>query len=235
MKVTNVIFQLFILLMIPFCGFSQQRSITGTKPFPGSTYTYKATIERNSSRPYVYYKILGGRLESTGKTEGLLSDASMTSFSDPIEFRVKWDKSCIALNNARIWISPSGFGNLNSFSEVLDPRVNDDPSQGPVGWVSESFAMGCAGLMENLIPYLSFSKPTCEEFKSFIASNYGREILNCCDVSNSIPCSRDSCDVAQEEIEKLNNNSTISDKNKFKKFIEIIDANPNCDLEFCDK
>ncbi len=52
-------------------------------------------------------------------------------------------------------------------------------------------------------------------------------------LNNSVCTDDDPCDIAQNDINSVISNTTLTDLQKLKQFVRILENNPNCDLNTC--
>ncbi len=225
----------FIFFLISFTSTQAQNikregswaTIEGFRAVPGKNYKYKVTdIDTQGpqyNRKYIHFTITGGVFAGSNS-----NSRTFSSSSSNIELNIEWNEDCSVANNASILYAICDSSTVNkcdSFDLVRGP-INES-----LRFNSGRTSM-CSNFQTSIQNYINFANPSCESLNGFIAHFYPFDLRECCGITFS-PCEDDPCDTAQEEIESINANTSLSQIQKFNRFITILEENPNCDLTFC--
>ncbi len=220
MKHIKIVFALLVTFLSINCIWAQSSrpSIQGPNSGVFGETNRHLVISRS---PFVVVQITGGVFEGTNQSEKTFG---LENTSDLL-IDVTWnDCSVLPSGGTQAKIIAYAVSNASGSNPVVSPTYNVSVS------VLQDGAY-CQGKRQNLQFITSFLRGTgrftCEAIEQAVS------FQDPCDVCNiEAPSECDPCTVAQQEIDDLVVNDSLSLLEKCNRIIAIINANPSCDLKF---
>ncbi len=239
MKTKTFLFFLGIILSFSFVNEIQAQikintpyTFEGPSPRPGATYTYKIKNFRSQlssyikRQPYLYIQIHGNVSKINGKNPSptIRIPASM----DELDFKITWPSICKLPTTAFLTIYIYKNPILGSSSTPGDqPHLGDFFIP-----VKSDYCSTTETSLNNFIRYSGVS--SCEGFQSFLNFAYNgltiEELKDCCGIEFPICQNIDPCKKAQNEINSIKTNKSLSLLQKLTNLTTIVKENTTCNL-----